>query len=976
KDVKPANILVNRSNGAVRLTGFGFASRRPRERQSPAPPESIAGTLAYMAPEQTGRMNRSIDSRSDLYSLGVTLYQMLTGSLPFTASDPMEWVHCHIARKPAPPSERLENVPAAISQLIMKLLAKTAEERYQTAAGAEKDLQRCLAEWELAHRIDDFPLGQYDAPDRLLISEKLYGRAREVETLLASFGRIVGSGAPELVLVSGYSGIGKSSVVNELHKVQVPLRGLFASGKFDQHKRDVPYATLAQAFQGLVRPLLGKSDTELGGWHRDFLEALGPNGQLIVDLIPELKLIIGEQRPVPELPPQQAQSRFQDVLKRFIGVFASAEHPLVLFLDDLQWLDAATLDLLEDLLTRSDLKHLMLIGAYRDNEVGAAHPLARMLDVIRSAGGTVTEITLAPLGREHLGQLLSDALRCEPERAAPFTQLVLEKTGGNPFFAIQFMFSLAEEGMLTFDHDAARWSWDLDRIHAKRYTDNVVDLMLGKLTRLPAATQTALQQMACLGNIAETAMLSIVLGTLEKQVHAALWPAVRQELVEPQAGAYRFVHDRFQEAAYALIREGERPAVHLQIGRLLAARTAPEAIEDNVFEIVSQLNRGAALITAAEEREKLAELNLLAGRRAKAATAFAMALDHFSAGEAMMAEDRWERHYALSFALGMQRAECEFVTGEQAAAKARLAELAGRAATLPDLAAVTRLQMEPNDRDVEIGLAYLRRVGIEWPVQPTTEEVGEEYERMWRQIGERPIEIMLDLPQMVDPVASGTMDVLTVLVSPAWYIGDNLRSLIIARMANLSLEYGNSDASCLAYILLGTVLGPDFGNYDAGYRFTKLGLDLVERHGLERFKARVYLGFGSWTRHVRTGRPQLRRAFDAAQQAGDFNYAAFSRHHLVTHLLACGDPLAEVQRETEAGLSFARQAQVELAVDRMTGQLQLIRTLRGLTPQLGRFDEAGFNETQFERHLEADPRLEQAASWYWIRKLQARVLGD
>ena len=976
KDLKPANILVNRANGEVRLTGFGFASRRPRERQSPAPPEQIAGTLAYMAPEQTGRMNRSIDSRSDLYSLGVTLYQMLTGSLPFTASDPMEWVHCHIARKPAPPSERQETIPAAVSRVIMKLLAKTAEERYQTAAGAERDLRRCLAEWERQGGIDDFPLGQYDTPDRLLIPEKLYGRAREVEILLASFDRIVKSGAPELVLVSGYSGIGKSSVVSELHRVLVPQRGLFASGKFDQHKRDVPYATLAQAFQSLVSPLLGKSDAELGGWRRDLMEALGSNAQLIVDLIPELRLIIGEQGPVPELPPQHAQSRFQRVFERFIGVFARPEHPLVLFLDDLQWLDAATLDLLEDLLARSDLKYLMLIGAYRDNEVDAAHPLMRMLEAIKSAGETVTEITLAPLGGEHLRQFLADALRCQPEQAASFATLVLEKTGGNPFFAIQFMFSLAEEGLLAFDHDAARWSWDLDRIHAKRYTDNVVDLMLGKLTRLPAATQTALQQMACLGNVAETAMLSMVLAISEEQLHSALWPSVRQELVEPQAGAYRFVHDRFQEAAYALIPEDERPAAHLRIGRLLAARTAPEAIEENVFDIVSQLNRGAALISAAGEREKVAELNLLAGRRAMVATAFAMALAHFSAGEAMLAEDRWERHYALSFALALHRAECEFVTGAQAAAKMRLAELAGHAATLPDLAAVTRLQMEPNDRDIEIALSYLRRVGIAWSAQPTSEQVAQEYERMWRQIGERPIESLLDLPRMADPVACATMDVLTVLVSPAWYIEENLRSLIIGRMANLSLEYGNSDASCLAYIVLGTVLGPDFGNYAAGYRFAQLGLDLVDRHGSDRFKARVYLGFGSWTRHIRTGRPLLRRAFDAAQQVGDFNYASFSRHHLVTHLLACGDPLAEVQREAEAGFDFARGTRVDLAADRIAGQLQLIRTLRGLTPRFGCFDDAGFDEEQFERRLEADPHLVHAAYWYWIRKLQARVLAD
>ena len=386
------------------LTGFGIASRLPRERQAPEPPETIAGTLAYMAPEQTGRMNRSIDARSDLYALGVTLYEMLTGSLPFTAADPMEWVHCHIARQPVPPAERVKHVPAPVSAIIMKLLAKTAEERYQTAAGLERDLRRCLAQFEAEGRIDDFALGEHDTPDRLLIPEKLYGRAREIETLLAAFERIVKGGAPELVLVSGYSGIGKSSVVNELHKVLVPPRGLFAAGKFDQYKRDIPYSTLAQAFQSLIRPLLGKSEAELGRWREALREALGPNGQLMVDLVPELTLIIGEQPPVPELPPQDAQRRFQLVFRRFLGVFARPEHPLALFLDDLQWLDAATLDLLEDLLTQTDVRHLLLIGAYRDNEVTSAHPLMRTLEAIRNAGALVQEIVLAPLARDDVGR--------------------------------------------------------------------------------------------------------------------------------------------------------------------------------------------------------------------------------------------------------------------------------------------------------------------------------------------------------------------------------------------------------------------------------------------------------------------------------------------------------------------------------------------------------------------------------------------
>src|SRR5712664_3781643 len=465
KDVKPANALVDTATGRTRLMGFGIASRLRRERQAPESPEVIAGSRPYMSPEQTGRMNRSIDSRSDLYAAGVTLYEMLTGGLPFTASDPMEWVHCHIARRPLPPAERRKEVPGPVSAIIVKLLAKTPEERYQTAAGLERDLRRCLAAWEEHRRVDHFPIAQDDTPDRLLVPEKLYGRSREVETLLAAFDRVVTSGRPELVLVSGYSGIGKSSVVNELHKALVPPRGLFASGKFDQHKRDIPYATLAQAFQGLIRSLLGKSDAELAGWRDALREALGPNGRLMIDVVPELKLLIGEQPPVQELSPQQAQGRLQLVFRRFLGVFARAEHPLTLFLDDLQWLDAATLDLLADLLTQAEVQQLLVIGAYRDNEVDSAHPLMRRLDAIRKAGAFVQEISLAPLAREDLGRLIADTLSCAPRRAAPLARLVQEKTGGNPFFAIQFISALAEEGLLRFDHDAACWRWELDRLH-------------------------------------------------------------------------------------------------------------------------------------------------------------------------------------------------------------------------------------------------------------------------------------------------------------------------------------------------------------------------------------------------------------------------------------------------------------------------------------------------------------------------------
>ncbi len=661
KDIKPANVLVDDSGNAW-LTGFGIASQLPRERQSPEPPEFIAGTLAYMAPEQTGRMNRSINSRSDLYSLGVTFYEMLTGSLPFTASAPMEWVHCHIAKQPAALSERVGTVPASVSAITMKLLSKTAEERYQTAVGVESDLRRCLSQWESRGWIDDFTPGARDAPDRLMIPEKLYGRDREVDTLLTAFDRVVGGGRAELVLVSGYSGIGKSAVVNELHKPLVPPHGLFASGKSDQYKPDIPHASLAQALQSLIRRLLSQNEEDLRKWQDALREALSPNGLLLVDLVPELRHVIGEQPPVPELPPQEAQRRFQIVFRRFIGVFARPEHPLALFLDDMQWLDVATLDLLEDLLTRNDLRHLLLIGAYRDNEVDATHPLVRKLEAIRQAGAAVQDIVLTPLSRDDLGKLLVDSLHCQLERAAPLADLIHEKTTGNPFFAIQFISTLADDRLLKFDYRARRWVWDLLRIRAKGFTDNVVELMVEKLKRLSPKTQKVLQQFACIGNNAEFEMLRIAYQGSVEDMHDHLWEAVRSGLIFRADNSYGFLHDRVHEAAYSLIPKELRAGAHLRIGMLLAERTPAEKREEAIFEIVNQLNRGSHLITSVEDRERVAELNLIAGRRAKLSTAYDSALKYLRAGRALLAEETWERNRQLIFSIEYLTAECELLT--------------------------------------------------------------------------------------------------------------------------------------------------------------------------------------------------------------------------------------------------------------------------------------------------------------------------
>ena len=988
KDVKPSNLIVDPATQRVWLTGFGIASRLPRERRPPAPPDRIEGTLAYMAPEQTGRINRSIDSRTDLYSLGVTFYEMLIGSRPFEAADPMEWVHCHVAMQAATPAERRGDVPPMVSAIVMKLLAKTVEERYQTAKGVESDLRRCFSEWEAQATVNAYTLGLRDTPDRLMIPEKLYGRDHELATLRTSFDRVVARGKPELVLVSGYSGIGKSAVVNELHKSLVPPRGLFAAGKFDQFKRDIPYATLAQAFQSLIRPLLSAKEDELHRWREVLRDALAPNGLLIVDLVPELKFIIGEQPPVPELSPKEAQRRFQLLFRRFIGAFARPEHPLALFLDDLQWLDAATLDMLEDLLSCDDLQHLLLIGAYRNNEVNQHHPLMRKLDAMRQAGAAVRDIVLVPLARNDLCELLVDALHCDKEQAEPLAELIHTKTTGNPFFAIQFISTLADESLLSFNYGEGRWDWDLERIHQKGFTDNVVELMVGKLNRLPPETQQALQHFACMGNTASIDMLGIgyPAGTVN-EMHEHLWDAVRLGLIFRSDNAYRFLHDRVQEAAYSLIAKEAQAATHLRIGQLLAARTPPDLREEAIFEIVNQLNRGTHLISSAEERESVAELNLIAGRRAKNATAYDAALIYLRASSALLTEQTWERNYELAFSVAYLMAQCELMTSKMADAESRLSRLAGRASNRHDICLVTRLQLtlytalDQSNRSVDVFLDWLSQQGSVWSNHPTRADAITEYDRIWTLLGTRSIEELVDLPLAVDADYIDTMDVFTEIITPMLFYDEHLFSLALCRMVNLSLEHGNCDGSCVGYAWFSMAAGPQFGNYRDGYLFGQLGFDLVEKRGLTRFQARTNITFGNgvvpWVRHVASERHLIHRAFDLAYRAGDLTFAAYRGEQLVANYLMAGDPLDEVQAEAENGLAFGQRVGFGYVIHVCGAQLGLVRTLRGLNMHFGSLGHDNYDEHEVERDLGSNPALSLAEFCYWTRKLQARFFaGD
>jgi PAS domain S-box-containing protein len=941
KDLKPANILVS-AVGEVRFTGFGIASLLSRERQALEPPETIAGTLAYMAPEQTGHMNRSIDSRSDLYALGVSFYQMLTGALPFTASDPMEWVHCHIARRAIPLAERVKEIAGAVSAIVMKLLAKTAEERYQTAAGLASDLQRCLAACQAQGRIDSFQLGEDDKPDRLLIPEKLYAREHEIKTLLAAFDRVAESGAPELVMVSGYSGVGKSALVNEF-KALIPAGALFASGKFDRHKRDIPYATLAQAFQGLIRALLAKSEAELAPWRDALRDALDPLGGLLVDLVPELQLIIGEQPPVPEVLPQNAQRRFQLVFRHFIGVFAHADRPLVLFLDDLQWLDTATLDLFEDLLLRSGLRHLLLIGAYRQHEVSAAYPLTEKFEPIRKAGTRVQEISLVPLACDGVNRFVADTLRCEPAYAASLAQLMHEKTGGNPFFLIQFLRALAEEALLTFDHDHALWRWDLERIHAKDYTENVVDLMVGKLGGLPAGARKALLELACLGNTAEVTTLCLVQAKSERQVHADLREAVRLELIERFDGSYKFVHDRVQEAAYALQPDADKRSLHLRIGMVLAARIAPEENSEQLYVVANQLNRGVAAVTSETQRQRIIAVNLAAGQRARKSTAYHAAIFYLEVAREMLGDEAHPSRSPTSFAIALQRAECELLVGHLDDAEAQLLELSQSCRNIQANAEVTRLraylytargQLRPS---VGVCLDFLRQVGIDWSPHPTDDQVEEERSCLRGLAADLSDDQFHALPDMTDPGHRATMAVFADLVTPAVLTDRNLCDIMLLAAARLTLQHGVCESACYPMVCTFGVFASD-GDAELGFRLAQFAVVLADREPQLGISGRALLVFGlhvtPWIRPIRSGLPFMQRGLEVSLAAGDLAFAAYSHRGLVSVRLFCGDSLQAVCRDVEQGLALFGQASgFDLLSEFLTGQRNLVLSLIGRADQ-------------------------------------------
>ena len=688
KDIKPANILIHPQTKQVKLIDFSLSSLLPKETLQISNPNILEGTLAYISPEQTGRMNRGIDYRTDFYSLGVTFYELLTRELPFQSDDPIELVHCHIAKSPMGlgNGERGtgngEEIPKVLSEMVMKLMAKNAEDRYQSALGLKYDLEKCLSQWKETQDLESFELGERDISDRFIIPEKLYGRKAKVKALLDAFERVA-RGASEMMLVAGFSGIGKTAVVNEVHKPIVRQRGYFIKGKFDQFNRNIPFSAFVGAFRDLMGQLLSESDANLAHWKAKILHVLGDNAQVIIDVVPELEGIVGKQPPAPELSGSAAQNRFNLLFQKFIAVFTTPEHPLVMFLDDLQWADSASLNLMKVLMGDGESGYLLLLGAYRDNEVFPAHPLMLTLSELEKEQAVISIITLQSLARYHINQLVAETLSCSEELSQPLTELVYQKTKGNPFFTTQFLKGLHEDELITFNLNLGYWECDLVQVHDVALTDDVVEFMAGRLQKLPQITQRVLKLAACIGHQFELETLALVCEDSEEEVAANIWSALQEGLVLPVSDSYkffqgdkheiqgfeevsvgyRFLHDRVQQAAYSLIRENQKKTTHLKIGKLLLKGVLATEREEKIFDIVNHLNfgRSLALVTGEIKRNELAELNLQATRKAKISTAYATAVEYASIGLSLLASDSWTQAYELTLDLHIEAVEVEYL---------------------------------------------------------------------------------------------------------------------------------------------------------------------------------------------------------------------------------------------------------------------------------------------------------------------------
>ncbi|GAB6097223.1 trifunctional serine/threonine-protein kinase/ATP-binding protein/SpoIIE family protein phosphatase [Desulfatiferula olefinivorans] len=952
KAVTPDHILINMDSGEVRLTGFGAVALLTGENDTLHDPAVIRDILAYISPEQTGRMNRPIDYRTDLYSLGVCFYQMLTGQMPFAAGDVMEVYHAHIARRPLSPAEHDPEIPIVLSDLIMRLLEKAPEDRYQNSFGLAADLQACRDAFRKTGAVPFFEIGRKDVSRRFNIPQKLYGRESETVQLLSCYEKIC-RGEKVMMVVTGSPGVGKTALIRELDKAIVEKKGYFISGKYEPFRRDVPYSGIIQALMGLCRDILSQERRIIDRWKDAILAAIAPNGRVMTDVLPDLALIIGDQPEVPELEPEESKNRFNQVFVRCIDAFARLEQPMVLFLDDLQWADLPSLTLLERLAAAPEIRHLLVIGAYRDTQMSAGHPLTTILSNIDKSPTQLFFLKLRPLMEFDVRNLIVNFLKTSHEKGALLAGLVYRKTGGNPFFVSQFLKNLFEKKHIAFDPEEG-WHWDNAGLMELQVTDNLVDLLVEKINGLSFDTREMLKICACIGNRFDLDMIAAMRNRSIGEILPFVSEAVREGLIGKTARMYVFVHDRIQEAAYSLISDQEKIVLHHTLGRLEYARTAPQDLQNKVFYIVDQLKRGLSLIRDEKEQDDMIGLCLLAGRKAKQSVAYEPAIRYMDTGISLLPPDAWTTRYETAFDLHRDRLECLYLVGRYDEAERLFQQMVSRSRTGLDTARLCALMVilyisrGDYQQARAIGYQGARALGHPLPEHTGVLRQAAFLIRLWVAFRKIPIERIPDLPELRDPALLTYADLIAGIGTVIYYSNPDLFALTVFEGNRITLSHGIWEHADFGLNALGCIVGSALGFYELGERMGRTALVLSERKPGTTNRCRIHFLYAMmiqpWTAHARGSVDYFRKAYHLGQECGDLLFSSHSINLIVMHRLILGDPINAILEEYLGYQEFIVAGTDPFVRSFFEEHLRVLLCMKDETPVRGRLNGEGFDE--------------------------------
>jgi len=958
KDIKPQNIIIDRDSGQVKITDFGIAAVLTHENDAIFNPEVIKGTLAYMSPEQTGRMNREVDYRTDMYSLGITFYEMLTGILPFEFSDPLEIMHAHIAREPLPPIALDNSIPEILSDITMKLISKMAEDRYQNGFGLMADLKECLKRLDDKGAIDKFEHSQKDIPIKFQIPQLLVGREKEIDILMRSFDQVVSSGEEsipsQLMLVSGNPGIGKSALINEIHKLIIVKKGYFISGKYDQFKGDVPYSAIVQVFQELVGQILTEGEERINIWKENLLKAFGTIGKVITDVIPMISLITGEQPDVPELSGEKSMNRFHYAFKKFVAALAGKDHPLILFLDDLQWADPASLKLIEILITDPEISSFYMIGAYRSNEVDESHRFARTLERLKNANVSITEISLKPLSEIDVNALISSFMRCDKETSLPLAEIVHKKTRGNPFFVNMFVKTLYEENLLLLDFEYG-WRWEIENIKKIPLTDNVVDILIKKITTLPEETQAILKICACIGNQFDLQTISHISGKLIDEVLAHFSLSTEEGFVYLSGDTYQFQHDQIQAAVYKMMPKEENEALHYRIGNFLLENVNEKELQDKIIDIVDQLNVCRSLISSPEEVQQLSELNLRAGQKARTSAAYESALAYFKIGIDLSGIHCWKSNYDLSLSLHNEAAEAAYMNTQYNEFKYFSEIVLNNAKTLLDRVNIYELQIlvciaehKPLEA-VQIGIKTLKMLGVRFPEKPRIYHIIFNLLKTKFKLRNKTKDELANMPAIKDPFLLAARRINSNVGTPAYYAAPNLLPLIVFKSILLSIKHGNPPHIPYVYACYGFIIS-SIGNFDAGYEFGEFGVQLLDKLDARDQFARTHFVMNVFTRHwkehIRNTIKPFILASEIAFETGDIEFACHNLMGYSYHSYYSGCELTELEKTSTKNSAITLRLKQKIQFYTQSLYLETMRILQGKDEYSSQMIGSAFNEEE------------------------------